>query len=483
VSYFQENWIIWVSAFCVLAIYSYLLKDNAVYRTMMQVFIGINVGYFVVVQWRDVLLPRWWLPMTDGFRALFGAGEGSPWAALWALAGLLGLLYYFQLSRKYFWVSRIVIGVTIGIGAGLTFRSQLGQNLPQVVDSFKPLAPAAIEAAPRRLFDLPGSTAPPAIDGPLVFMHSGRELHAIETLNGVTLWRARLPGNPVGRPEPEGGAVRVFTEAGDAFRVTLDGTVGPVLDRLAPGLADGFVDVMLPPGRPARIVLGEAAGRVKATFEGRAVWSATGRLLGADQAMVFVADGTTLLVLDGATGEERLRLALPGEPTGAPAIADFVEPAKDRGVVLVPVAPGVRAYALRDGVATEVAAGEALWQAPYPEPVLSVTALEGATIVRGATASQMWEIPSPQDDLQPRDYFDNWVFVITMLTVMTYFFFSFRQGSKLVQGSSRVGRWLLMIGFGAFFGNTVMTRMSYLLDRLMFLIDDWLRPFFQHFLG
>jgi len=38
---------------------------------------------------------------------------------------------------------------------------------------------------------------------------------------------------------------------------------------------------------------------------------------------------------------------------------------------------------------------------------------------------------------------------------------------------------MLMIGFGAFFGNTVMTRMSILLERMMFLIDDWLRPFWH----
>jgi hypothetical protein len=32
----------------------------------------------------------------------------------------------------------------------------------------------------------------------------------------------------------------------------------------------------------------------------------------------------------------------------------------------------------------------------------------------------------------------------------------------------------------AVFDNTVMTRMSYLLHRLMFLIDDWMRPFWHH---
>ena len=36
------------------------------------------------------------------------------------------------------------------------------------------------------------------------------------------------------------------------------------------------------------------------------------------------------------------------------------------------------------------------------------------------------------------------------------------------------GRWLLMIGFGAIFGNTVMTRFTLLIDRMYFVWIEWL---------
>lgn len=481
-SYWAENWILWVSAFCVLAIYSYLIKDNVVYRTMMQVFIGINVGYFVVVQWRDVLLPRWWLPMTDGFAALFGQGEGSPWGALWALVGVLGLLYYFQLSRKYFWISRIVIGVTIGIGAGLTFKSQLGQNLPQVADSFKPLAPAMVQSAPRRLFELPGSPFAPAVDGPVAYFASASAMTCVETMSGWTMARQPGFGEPAGSPIVSDGAATFISKSLRAQSLKPDGTVGTA----TPGPFDPAVKsvvVTLPPDRTASLALVPEQGAVRAMFEGKELWRAPGVLLGGDQGCVFTSTGARLRVLDGATGEELLNLALPGEPTGSPAIADFRQPAMDRGVLLVPVAPGLRAYALRDGVAKNVRAGDPLWEAAYPEPVLWAAPQEGVVMVGGVRSGEMWEIPDPQAVATTSDYFDNWVFVLTMLTVMTYFFFSFRQEGKVVKGTSKVGRWMLMIGFGAFFGNTVMTRMSYLLDRLMFLIDEWLRPFFSHLFG
>jgi len=100
-------------------------------------------------------------------------------------------------------------------------------------------------------------------------------------------------------------------------------------------------------------------------------------------------------------------------------------------------------------------------------------------LVAGKGQSAIWEIPVPQPKLAFRDYVDNWVSVITVFCVMTYFFFSFKRRGPVIIAASTVGRLMLMIGFGAFFGNTVMTRMSILLERMMFLIDDWLRPFWH----
>jgi len=72
---------------------------------------------------------------------------------------------------------------------------------------------------------------------------------------------------------------------------------------------------------------------------------------------------------------------------------------------------------------------------------------------------------------------NNILFFITLITVMSYFFFSFEQRHPVVKGSARLGRWLLMVAFGAIFGNTVMGRMSLLIDRLEFLLRQWLRVF------
>jgi hypothetical protein len=69
--------------------------------------------------------------------------------------------------------------------------------------------------------------------------------------------------------------------------------------------------------------------------------------------------------------------------------------------------------------------------------------------------------------------FSNCVFVFTLLSVMLYFFFSFKRESAITQRSALSGRWLLMVCFGAFFGSTVMARMALLVERLGFLLHDW----------
>ncbi len=67
----------------------------------------------------------------------------------------------------------------------------------------------------------------------------------------------------------------------------------------------------------------------------------------------------------------------------------------------------------------------------------------------------------------------NIVIVISVLSCVTYFYFSVEH-KGLVGRISRVGIWVLMISFGASFALTVMGRITLLTMRLQFLFDDWL---------
>lgn len=72
------------------------------------------------------------------------------------------------------------------------------------------------------------------------------------------------------------------------------------------------------------------------------------------------------------------------------------------------------------------------------------------------------------------DSINNLVFMVTLITVLSYFFFTFkRTPGGLIDRSSNFGRWMMMGCFGAFFGSTIMARMALLVERLDFLINTW----------
>lgn len=63
--------------------------------------------------------------------------------------------------------------------------------------------------------------------------------------------------------------------------------------------------------------------------------------------------------------------------------------------------------------------------------------------------------------------------VIGVICTLTYFFFSVEHRGP-VKWMSKVGIAFLMIGFGSAFGNTVMGRVALLIQRVDFLINDWI---------
>jgi hypothetical protein len=65
------------------------------------------------------------------------------------------------------------------------------------------------------------------------------------------------------------------------------------------------------------------------------------------------------------------------------------------------------------------------------------------------------------------------ILTVGLITSLLFFFFS-REHKGALGVASRVGVWFLMIGFGAGYGFTVMSRISLLIGRFQFLIGDWL---------
>lgn len=70
---------------------------------------------------------------------------------------------------------------------------------------------------------------------------------------------------------------------------------------------------------------------------------------------------------------------------------------------------------------------------------------------------------------------NNILFVIGVITVVVYFYFTVPMEGTFGKAVSETGRVFLLIAFGASFGNTVMSRISVLLGRIQFLLRDFLK--------
>jgi len=66
---------------------------------------------------------------------------------------------------------------------------------------------------------------------------------------------------------------------------------------------------------------------------------------------------------------------------------------------------------------------------------------------------------------------NNLVFLIAMFTTLLYFCFTIKSDNRIFHVPMKTGRLVIMIALGAMFGNTVMTRMSFLIERIQFLSE------------
>jgi hypothetical protein len=112
---------IWIGAFVTLALFSFLYKDNPVYRLVEHVFAGLSAGYYWGLIWESVILQQLWHPFKDNHQ-------------YWLIVPfILGLLMFSRFVKKYSWISRISLAFVMGNTAGIFLISQLhGFVLPQM---------------------------------------------------------------------------------------------------------------------------------------------------------------------------------------------------------------------------------------------------------------------------------------------------------------------------------------------------------------
>jgi hypothetical protein len=73
----------------------------------------------------------------------------------------------------------------------------------------------------------------------------------------------------------------------------------------------------------------------------------------------------------------------------------------------------------------------------------------------------------------PLNSIKNIVIVVGVLGTLSYFFFTLKP-SPVLTGASNFGKWVIMITFGAAFGNAIMGRVSLIIGRVQFMFGEWI---------
>jgi hypothetical protein len=98
-----------------LAMYSFLYKDNPVFKIAENLFVGVAMGYSIIIVWYNILKP-------DVFEALIvpllkDTGKAPQYTVI--VPTLLGLFMFLRFSSKLSWLSRWSFAFIVGMGSGI----------------------------------------------------------------------------------------------------------------------------------------------------------------------------------------------------------------------------------------------------------------------------------------------------------------------------------------------------------------------------
>jgi hypothetical protein len=133
---------VWVAALVTLFIFSFLWRDNPMYKFAEHLFVGVSAGYYIVLNFWTVIVTNLWDPLKA-----IGTQHQAPFAAqlgdyrIWlVIPGILGVLLFTRLFGKVGWLSRWSLAMIIGVYAGLkTTGFAQGDLVAQIQASLQPL--------------------------------------------------------------------------------------------------------------------------------------------------------------------------------------------------------------------------------------------------------------------------------------------------------------------------------------------------------
>ncbi len=113
-----------LAAFLTLATFSFLYKDNPLYKIAEHLVVGVSAGYFMVLFLWTSLKPT----------LIDRVADGQYW---YIIPGILGVMMWFRFSKKLGWISRYPIAFyigTSGVAIPLFMYNNVNRQLSSTLD-------------------------------------------------------------------------------------------------------------------------------------------------------------------------------------------------------------------------------------------------------------------------------------------------------------------------------------------------------------
>jgi hypothetical protein len=118
----------WMAVGLTLFIFSFLYKDNPLFKLAENLYVGVSVGYTIVKTYDTVIVHLIWKPIVDN----------KEWTLLIPVA--IGLLMLTRYVPKAAWLSRYAFAFIVGVGSGLAIPRTISSFiLKQIEDTVRPL--------------------------------------------------------------------------------------------------------------------------------------------------------------------------------------------------------------------------------------------------------------------------------------------------------------------------------------------------------
>mgnify|MGYP003331323550 CR=1 FL=1 len=465
-----------VAGFLTLCIYSFLYKDNPLYRFAEYLFVGVSAGYTLSRAFHDVFDKLIWGPLVDP-----APGATTDWAIL--IPVILGIFLILKLVPQVSWLSRwalaFVVGGTIGLSMTSRFKSDVMEQIKATIAPFAATEMSASELHSRAIYlgeDLKAESNYEGVNEFYQFYYRYLmvELRGKTSLSGSSLDRFKELNaleQEILKSEKEmlgelihwlDSSQKEMVEAGDFFRTEVT--------RLENDLAEYMVN-------------GAEGSSRRETINGLYEISEALQLKGIDEAM-YQQSFESIKVLAAALKNSHVNY-LKGDqsPNAGLDLTAWKDLQKERWLFFAEYTKALKDLGVQSEALLGLIDGKFASTESTEAGLVALVGMKNQVNRRVALLGTLLQA----DLTQPapgrwKELLYGFIIAVISLTILIYFFFS-TEHTGVVGVSATFGIYFLMICFGSSFGFTIMARISLLIGRVSFLIGKFWDTLVKLFTG